>query len=92
MASGQEKLTGYSIYHEDTGPFGGQVAEYEPLVSKDQLRKGGGKTYGDVDDDIIVHVESMLTKLWFGAFAVALLLAGVFFISIFFMFGTGFGI
>ncbi|MEO1268235.1 MAG: NrfD/PsrC family molybdoenzyme membrane anchor subunit, partial [Myxococcota bacterium] len=85
MASGQEReLTGYSIYHEKAGPYGGDVAEYEPLVT-------GGKSYGDVDDDIIRHVESFPTKLWLGAFGLAATVAGIFFTSVVLMFGTGLG-
>lgn len=79
-----DQLTGYSVYQEDKGPFGGLRADRETLVT-------GGKTYGDVDDDVILHVESMPTAKWWMAFLLAVSVAGIFVTAVGLLFSTGLG-
>lgn len=84
MATQAKDLTGYSVYHEGQGPLGGPLAEREPLVT-------GGRSYSDVDDDIIKHVESFPGVKWWGVFGLALTVLTVFLFSIFSAIGTGLG-
>jgi len=73
-----------SNYEEGAGPFNGTRAEREPHVL-------GGRSYGDVDDDIIKHTERLPGKKWLIAMAASLSVATVFLVSIILMIGTGLG-
>lgn len=84
MATPAEQLTGFSVYKESQGPLGGYDGQREPLVT-------GDRTYGDVDDDIIKHVESFPTKLWWVAFLISIAVAGIFVTSGAMLIGTGMG-
>ncbi len=79
-----QELQGVPKMHEGKGPLGGVKAERETLVT-------GGKSYADVGNDIAIHTEIMPTKLWWGAFLISALLAGVFVSAFAISIGTGIG-
>jgi len=85
MATQAKDLTGYSVYKAGKGPLGGPMADREPLVT-------GGKSYKDVDDLIIRHVESFPGMKWWLAFGVSLTVLAFFLTSVFLMFGAGMGV
>ena len=84
MSIATDKLTGYSAYDEGKGPLGGPRANREILVT-------GGKTYGDVDDDVIQHMERFPTRVWWAAFGVSATVMLVFLTSVSLLFATGLG-
>ena len=84
MATETNTLTGRSIYTDGAGPLGGPRGDREILVT-------GGKTYGDVDDDVIRHTEQFPTKLWWMAFGAAVSVALIFITSVMMLFATGLG-
>lgn len=80
----RSELQGRPTVVEGKGPFGGPLAQREPLVT-------GHKTYAEVDDDIARHTEMMPTKLWWLAFIPSVLLMLVFLSSLATAIGTGIG-
>ncbi len=52
----------------------------------------GGKVYGDVNDDIVRPMDTFPTKLWWGAFAISLVLLTLLFVEIGYLIATGMGI
>ena len=67
----RKELTGFPEIVEGAGPLGGPVAVREPLVT-------GGKTYGDVSDDVSIHTEVKPTILWWASFLVSLVVFSLF--------------
>ena len=80
----QGELTGRSTYIDGEGPLGGPRIQREALTT-------GGKTYAQVDEDILYHTEHFPTKLWWLAFAISATVAGVFVTSAALLFTTGMG-
>ena len=78
------ELQGRPRSRDGEGPFGGPLAEREPLVADD-------KTWKEVDDDIARHTEVMPTKLWWLAFIPSALLMTFFLGALGVAVGTGIG-
>jgi len=79
------QLTGRPIVLAGAGPLGGDVEVSEPLVT-------GAKKWTDVDRDICLHTEQFPTRLWWGAFAVALAMLALLVFALASLFYSGMGI
>ncbi|MCB1316738.1 MAG: polysulfide reductase NrfD, partial [Leptospiraceae bacterium] len=52
----------------------------------------GGKQYSSVNDDVVRPIDSFPTKLWWGAFSVALVLLTLLFVELGYLISAGIGI